>query len=165
MNRPKPGARGGPKWSASGEGAGNNAPPWIVRHGIRPWMKFVVGVLGGTDRHQVLITTDEQGGEHTHMVSLWEVDGGRYFISGAGAKSAWVTDLRASGHAKLKKGRRVQNITVAEIGREEKFPVLRRYIEVAATNPNPAMVFPHLEYDSEEDLLSRADNHPVFKVT
>ena len=90
------------------------------------------------------------------------LDGTRYLVSPRG-NTQWVRNLRARGEGRLLVGSRAENFTAAEVGDEEKPPILREYLrrwkwEVGA-------FFGGVGPDStEEELRGIASDHPIFRV-
>ena len=120
---------------------------------VRSVLLFIIGKLGiRVGGNQILITRDPSGKQHTSGITPWSFEGGRYLISGHGERSRWVRFLRADGKAQLRFGRHSEKISVEELGIEEKLPILRWY----ATK--------RLEVGSDEELVARAPDLPVFRV-
>jgi deazaflavin-dependent oxidoreductase (nitroreductase family) len=90
------------------------------------------------------------------------LDGTRYLVAPRG-NTQWVRNLRARGEGRLLVGSRAENFTAAELGDEEKPPILREYLrrwkwEVGA-------FFGGVGPDStEEELRGIAPDHPIFRV-
>ena len=66
-------------------------------------------------------------------MKVLEVDGERYVVSLNGA-SGWVCNLRERETARLRFGRRVDDVVATEIPDAEKPPIVRAYLR-AATRP------------------------------
>lgn len=115
---------------------------------------FLIGVVGiPLGGNRVLILEDPHTGKkRTSLITPWEHEGGRYFISGSG-ESRWVRALRKTGRAQLKLGRRVEDIRTVELTDDEKLPVLRWYASF------------RIQAETEEDLRRLAPDYPVFAVT
>lgn len=129
------------------------ARPVFRRSVVRPVLLFMIGRLGiPVGGNQLLITRDQTGKQHTSGITPWSFEGRRYLISGKGERSQWVRLLRAEGKAQLRVGRHIEKIVVEELGFEEKLPILRWY----ATK--------RLEVESDEELVARAPDLPVFRV-
>jgi deazaflavin-dependent oxidoreductase (nitroreductase family) len=90
------------------------------------------------------------------------LDGTRYLVAPRG-NTQWVRNLRARGEGRLLVGSRAEDFTAAELGDEEKPPILREYLrrwkwEVGA-------FFGGVGPDSsEEELRGIAPDHPIFRV-
>ena len=76
----------------------------------------------------------------------------------------WVKNLRASGHGRLRVGRRTEAFTAVELSDEEKPPLLRSYLkrwkfEVGA-------FFGGVGPESSDDEMRRnSPDHPVFRLS
>jgi deazaflavin-dependent oxidoreductase (nitroreductase family) len=96
-------------------------------------------------------------------VNLLRYHGADYLVAPRG-HTQWVKNLRASGEGRLRVGRRTQPFIAAELGDDEKPPLLRAYLtkwklEVGA-------FFDGVGPDSSDDDLRRiAPDHPVFRLT
>jgi hypothetical protein len=73
-------------------------------------------------------------------------------------------NIRASGAAELRRGRRAEAIRVTELSDEEKVPVLRAYLAhwkfetgkfFGGTGPDA----------SDDELRAIAPNHPAFRIS
>jgi deazaflavin-dependent oxidoreductase (nitroreductase family) len=90
------------------------------------------------------------------------LDDARYLVAPRG-HTQWVRNLRARGEGRLLAGRRVEEFTAAELGDDEKPPVLREYLrrwkwEVGA-------FFGGVGPDSADEELRRiAPDHPIFRI-
>jgi len=78
-------------------------------------------------------------------------------------QTQWVRNLRASGHGRLRVGRRVSTFTATEVPEDDRPEVLRAYLkkwkfEVGA-------FFAGVGPDSSADELRRiSPDHPVFRL-
>jgi deazaflavin-dependent oxidoreductase (nitroreductase family) len=90
------------------------------------------------------------------------LDGTRYLVAPRG-NTQWVRNLRAMGEGRLLVGSRAEGFRAAELGDEEKPPILREYLrrwkwEVGA-------FFGGVGPDSSEaELREIAPDHPIFRV-
>ena len=126
-----------------------------------------VGVRLGRDIDGVQAL--EVRGRRTGMVrrtpvKVVEVDAERYVVSLNGS-SGWVCNLRAPKAARLRLGRRVQDVLATEVADPEKRPAVRAYL-MAATRPQTRR---RLEWAAEStpDAAARrgAAEVPVFRQT
>jgi hypothetical protein len=96
-------------------------------------------------------------------VNLLRHDGADYLVAPRG-HTQWVKNLRASGHGRLRVGRRTQTFSAVELSDDEKPALLRAYLrkwkfEVGA-------FFAGVGPDAPDEELRRiAPDHPVFRVT
>ncbi|MET7763905.1 nitroreductase/quinone reductase family protein [Streptomyces sp. NPDC005393] len=126
---------------------------WLARHGVSLFGTAELSVLG------------RSSGEWRRVpVNPLTLDGERYLVSARG-NAQWVRNMRAAGGGRLRKGRRTQPFTAAELPEgEEKAAVLRAYLvrwgwEVGA-------FFDGVTARSPEGELARiAPMHPVFRIT
>jgi deazaflavin-dependent oxidoreductase (nitroreductase family) len=96
-------------------------------------------------------------------VNLLRVDGVEYLVSPRG-QTQWVKNLRASGEGRLRVGRRVEGFAAAEVGDEEKAPLLRAYLKKWSFEVG--VFFAGVGPDASNDELRRiGPDHPVFRLT
>jgi hypothetical protein len=128
--------------------------PWIRAHVVRRVFLFLIGVVGiPLGGNRILISEDpESGKKRQSLITPWDFEGGRYFVSGSG-ESRWVRALRTTGRAQLKLGGHVEDIAVRELDDEEKLPVLRWYASF------------RIQADTDEDLRRLAPDYPVFEIS
>jgi deazaflavin-dependent oxidoreductase (nitroreductase family) len=97
-------------------------------------------------------------------VKVLEVDGERYLVSLNG-DSGWVCNLRARKTARLRFGRRGEDVVATEVADPEKPPVVRAYL-MAATRPETRRRLEWaVERTPEAEARRRAAEVPVFRVT
>ena len=95
-------------------------------------------------------------------MNLLTVDGQRYLVSPRG-HSQWVRNLRASGSGRLLLGRKSEAFTAAEVGDDEKVPLLRAYLK--RWRMEVGVFFGGVGPDSSDEELRRiAPDHPVFRI-
>jgi deazaflavin-dependent oxidoreductase (nitroreductase family) len=96
-------------------------------------------------------------------VNVLRYEGVEYLVSPRG-HTQWVKNVRASGHGRLRVGRRTEPFAAVELSDDEKPPVLRSYLKkwkfevgafFAGVGPN----------SSDEELRQIAPDHPVFRLT
>src|ERR1700730_8193338 len=94
----------------------NRIVAWFTRRGL--------SILGS----RVLAVRGRQSGEwRTTPVNLLTYQGQRYLVAPPGV-TQWVRNIRVSGPAELRVGRRREPIRVVELTDDEKPPVLRAYL-------------------------------------
>ena len=97
-------------------------------------------------------------------VKVLRVDGERYVVSLCGS-SGWVCNLRARRSARLRIGRRVEEVVAVEIADRDKPPVVRTYL-AGATRPETRR---RLEWAadglSEAEVQRQAARFPVFRLS
>jgi hypothetical protein len=95
-------------------------------------------------------------------VNLLTLQGERYLVAPRG-HTQWVRNLRASGEGRLLLGPRSESFTAAEVGDEDKVPVLRAYLK--RWKAEVGVFFDGVGPDSSEEELRRiAPKHPVFRL-
>src|SRR5919199_341421 len=104
----------------------------------------------------------KSGAWRTTPVNLLTYEGNRYLVAPRG-ETQWVRNLRASGEAELRLGRRQEAIRVVEVADAEKVAILRAYLrrwrfEIGA-------FFQGVGPDAPEAELQRiAPDYPVFRL-
>ena len=104
----------------------------------------------------------KSGAWRTTPVNLLTYEGNRYLVAPRGV-TQWVRNLRVSGEAKLRLGRRREAIRVVEVADAEKVAILRAYLrrwrfEIGA-------FFQGVGPDAPEAELRRiAPDYPVFRL-
>ncbi len=109
----------------------------------------------------------KSGKPHTTPVGLFELDGRRYLFSTFG-ESNWVHNLRKSGEATLRRGRRREAVVAVELTPEEAARVLKGamtpYFEKRLMARQLRSYY-HVTPDSlPNEWNDAAKHHPVFEV-
>ena len=116
--------------------------------------------LTGPRTHLLTVPGRRTGKRWSTPVSIVEDRGERWLVAPYGDRN-WVKNARAAGWVELTRGRRHEQLGVAELSPEAAVPVLRRYYELGrATRPFFRV---QLESSSEE-WLAEAARHPVFHL-
>jgi len=116
--------------------------------------------LTGPRTHLLTVPGRRTGKRWSTPVSIVEDRGERWLVAPYGDRN-WVKNARASGWVELTRGRRREQLGIAELSPEAAVPVLRRYYELGrATRPFFRV---QLESSSEE-WLAEAARHPVFHL-
>src|SRR5262249_59595722 len=89
-------------------------------------------------------------------------DGDRRWLVAPYGEVAWVRNLRATGRATLSRGRRVEEISVREIGADDAAPVLRMYVRRV---PITQAYFDPAPASDLDAFRAQHPRHPVFAVT
>jgi deazaflavin-dependent oxidoreductase (nitroreductase family) len=147
---------------------------WMAEHYQRPgWFtthvfnRLVAGLTAlGLSVHgaRVLEVQGRKSGEWRQTpVNPLRHDGVDYLVAPRG-QTQWVKNLRASGHGRLRVGRRTEPFAAVELSDDEKPQLLRSYLkkwkfEVGAFFGG---VGPE---SSDEELRRIAPDHPVFRLT
>ncbi|HWE14766.1 MAG TPA: nitroreductase family deazaflavin-dependent oxidoreductase [Solirubrobacteraceae bacterium] len=139
------------------------APDPFTRYVFNPLVagltKLGIGVYGS----RVLEVRGRKSGEWRGTpVNLLTVDGAEYLVAPRG-HTQWVRNIRVAGGGRLRIGRRVRDIKVAELADDVKPPVLRAYLK--AWSWEVGMFFDGVSAkSSDEELLRIAPDHPIFKL-
>ena len=129
----------------------NATVAWLTRRGISVFGSRVLAVRGRSS-----------GEWRTNVVNLLTVDGHRYLVAPRG-ETQWVRNLRAAGDGELRVGRRTEPFTAAELGDDEKLPVLRAYL--ARWGWEVGRFFEGVKADAtDEQLIEIAPGFPVFRI-
>lgn len=123
----------------------------LTRFGLSLWGSRVLSVRG------------RKSGEWRSIpVNVLVIDDMRYLVAARG-HTQWVRNLRSAGEATLRVGRRVEWFEAAELGDDDKPPILRAYLkrwgwEVGA-------FFDGIDKkSSDDDLRAAAPGVPVFRI-
>src|SRR5690606_17620454 len=112
-------------------------------------------------RLHLLTTVGRRTGRpRTHPVSVYALDGERWLVLPYGVRP-WVRNVRASGEAVLRRGRRRERIALEEVGPERAAPVLREYVR------RESIVRPYFDVEPDAPLdafEAEAPRHPVFRI-
>jgi deazaflavin-dependent oxidoreductase (nitroreductase family) len=97
-------------------------------------------------------------------VKVLELDGERYVVSLSGS-SGWVCNLRERGTARLRIGRRVDDVVATELPDVQKPPIVRVYLESATRPGTRRRLAWAAEGTPEADVRRGAASVPVFRLT
>ncbi|MFF8195640.1 nitroreductase family deazaflavin-dependent oxidoreductase [Streptomyces bobili] len=130
----------------------NRAVAWLTRRGLSVWGSRVLAVRGR-----------KSGQWRTTPVNLLTVDGQQYLVAPRGHVQ-WTHNMRAVGGGELRLGRKVDEFAAAEVGDDEKVPLLRAYLK--RWKAEVGVFFNGVGPDSPDaDLRRIAPDHPVFRIT
>ena len=93
-------------------------------------------------------------------VVVADYQGERYLVAMLGQKTNWVRNLRADGHAVLRRGR-PEEVALVEDPSEHRAAILRRYLELA---PGARPFFSIDRHAPLDDFERIVDQYPVFRV-
>jgi deazaflavin-dependent oxidoreductase (nitroreductase family) len=131
------------------ERIGNMVVRVLVRAGVGP-----------TRMHLLTVVGRETGKPHTTPLTVVETAGQRWLVAPYG-DAAWAKNARASGTAKLTRGRVADRVKVEEVDAHESAPVLKAYIHLEPSTRRAFEVGPDA---SLEEFEAIAPKHPVFRV-
>lgn len=109
-----------------------------------------------------LLTTvgRKTGIERTTPVSIITRDGYRWLVAPYGSVG-WVHNARAAGRVTLRKGGRVEDVAVTEVGPGDAVPILRKYLwKFPVVRP----FFDFGPRSPDDKVVEEAPNHPVFRI-
>ncbi|MFF8935573.1 nitroreductase family deazaflavin-dependent oxidoreductase [Streptomyces paradoxus] len=130
----------------------NRVVAWMTRRGISVWGSRVLAVRGR-----------KSGQWRTTPVNLLTLDGRQYLVAPRGHVQ-WTHNMRAAGGGELHLGKRVDTFTAAEVGDDDKTPILRAYLK--RWKAEVGVFFNGVGPDSPDAELRRiAPDHPVFEIT
>jgi deazaflavin-dependent oxidoreductase (nitroreductase family) len=130
----------------------NRIVAWMTRRGISVWGSRVLAVRGR-----------KSGQWRTTPVNLLTLDGKQYLVAPRGHVQ-WTHNMRAAGGGELHLGKRVDTFTAAEVGDDDKAPVLRAYLK--RWKAEVGVFFNGVGPESPDAELRRiAPDHPVFEIT
>ncbi|MFD5233832.1 nitroreductase family deazaflavin-dependent oxidoreductase [Streptomyces qaidamensis] len=130
----------------------NRIVAWMTRRGISVWGSRVLAVRGR-----------KSGQWRTTPVNLLTLDGQQYLVAPRGHVQ-WTHNMRAAGGGELHLGKRVDTFTAAEVGDDDKAPVLRAYLK--RWKAEVGVFFNGVGPESPDAELRRiAPDHPVFEIT
>ncbi|GAA4676261.1 nitroreductase/quinone reductase family protein [Gordonia humi] len=95
-------------------------------------------------------------------VNVLQLHGARYLVAARG-RTQWVRNVRAGGEVSLRRGRRVEPVTLVELGDDRKPELVREYLtrwawQVSAFDEGLA------PDSTDEQILDAAPGMPVFEV-
>jgi hypothetical protein len=143
---------------------------WQYRDGRPGWSARVANRLGaiilaagiGPNRAATLEVRGHKSGRVISFpVVVADYQGERYLVSMLGQKANWVRNLRADGHAVLRR-RRSEDVVLVEDLSEKRAAILRRYLELA---PGARPFFPIDRHAPLSDFEGIAAQYPVFRIT
>jgi hypothetical protein len=142
---------------------------WQYRGGRPGWSARVTNRLGaftfaagiGPNRAATLEVRGHKSGRTISFpVVVADYQGERYLVAMLGQKTNWVRNLRADGHAVLRRGR-PEHVSLVEDLSDKRAAILRRYLELAA---GARRFFPIDRHAPISDFERIVDLYPVFRV-
>jgi deazaflavin-dependent oxidoreductase (nitroreductase family) len=129
----------------------------ILNHAVRLLLRIGLGPR----RTYLLTVRGRRSGQlYSTPVTLMEKGGQRWLVAPYG-EVAWVRNVRAAGEVILSRGRHSETVRIIELGRQERAPILKRYVtEVPITRP----FFDVGPDTSVQAFEQEASRHPVFRV-
>ena len=131
------------------ERIGNLVAKVLVRAGV-----------GSSRMHLITVMGRKTGKPHTTPLTAVETDGQRWLVAPYAGVS-WAKNARASGTAKLSRGRVKEQVTLEPVDAHTSAPVLKAYVHIEPSLRRAFEVGPDANL---EDFEAIAPNHPVFRV-
>lgn len=89
--------------------------------------------------------------------------GGDRFLVAPRGTTQWVRNIRVAGHGRLRKGRKLEDITVVEVPDSVKTPILRAYLDTWGFEVGK--FFEGVNKDATDaELAAIAPGFPVFRI-
>lgn len=134
-------------------------PTRVMNRAVAALARLGVSVLG---THLLYVRGRVTGEWRTTVVNVLPHHNARYLVAPRG-DTQWVRNLRASGQARLRLGRRTEPVTAVELPDDEKPPVLRAYLRRWGFEMGP--FFDGVSAKAPDaDLRRIAGDHPVFRI-
>ena len=131
----------------------------------RTWSRAYAWLAGLGVLPEILINlqvTSRSSGQLTSRVLVAATyQGQRYLVSMLGPGSEWVQDVRAfNGRAFIKRGRSLP-VTLTEIPREDRAPILKAWSQIATSGRRHLPVAPDAP---EAAFAAITEDYPVFRI-
>jgi deazaflavin-dependent oxidoreductase (nitroreductase family) len=140
-------------------------PSWTERHLVNRAMRAAARLGRDIDGIRELEVLGRRTGKPRRTpVKVLEVDGERYLVS-LYANSGWVRNLRAHGSARLRLGRRLEEVVGTELSDDQKPPIIRAYLAAASREQTRQRLMRAAEDVPEEDVRRGAPQVPVFRLS
>jgi deazaflavin-dependent oxidoreductase (nitroreductase family) len=121
----------------------------LLRAGLSPPHTYLLTVAGRKSRRI-----------YSTPVTLVEENGERWLVAPYG-EVGWVKNARAAGQITLKRGRRSETVSIAELSPDEAAPVLKKYLSrVPIVRP----FFDVTPKSQIADFVAEAPRHPVLRI-
>lgn len=139
-------------------------PGWFTTNVFNRVVAVLTRVGVSVYGSRVLEVQGRKSGEWRQTpVNLMRFEGADYLVAPRG-HTQWVKNLRASGAARLRLGRRTHEYHAVELSDDEKPALLRAYLR--KWKFEVGVFFGGVGPDSsDEDLRRIAPDHPVFRLT
>src|ERR1700731_1325461 len=135
-------------------------PGWSARIGNRLGALILGAGIGPSGAATLEVRGHKSGRMISFPVVVADYQGERYLVAMLGQKTNWARNLRADGHAVLRRGR-PEDVSLVEDLSDNCAAILRRYLEVAA---GARPFFPIDRRAPLTDFEQIVDRYPVFRV-
>ena len=116
--------------------------------------------VGPKRMHLLTVQGRKTGRPHTTPLTVVETDGQRWLVAPYGGV-AWAKNVGASGSAKLRRGRVMEQVKVEPVDAHESALVLKAYIHIEPITRSAFEVGPEA---SLEEFEAIAPNHQVYRI-
>lgn len=138
---------------------------WAERNVVNRAVRLGIWLGRDIDGVRELEVLGRRSGEPRRTpVKVLEVDGERYLVSLYGG-SGWVHNLRSQGTARLRFGRRVEDVLATEVADDEKRLIARAYLAAASRDETRKRLAWAAEGVSEDEVRRGAMNVPMFRLS
>ena len=139
-------------------------PGWLTRHIFNAIIAGAARLGLSVRGSRVLAVRGRRSGVWRETpVNPLTVDDDRYLVAPRG-ETQWVRNLRAAGGGELRLGRKAEPFRAQELLDTQKVEVLRNYLR--HWKMETGIFFDgKTERSTDEELLSIAPQHPVFRLT
>jgi deazaflavin-dependent oxidoreductase (nitroreductase family) len=137
---------------------------WLTNHVFNPLVRRLTGWGISLYGSRILAVRGRTSGQvRTVVVNPLQHAGARYLVAPRGT-TQWVRNLRASGTAELRLGRRHDTVRATELADADKIEILRAYLR--HWRWEVGQFFEGVGPDASEAELARiAPDYPVFRLT
>jgi hypothetical protein len=135
-------------------------PGWTARIGNRLGALSFAAGIGPSGAATLEVRGHKSGRMISFPVVVTDYQGERYLVAMLGQKTNWARNLRADGHAVLRRGR-PEDVSLVEDLSDNRAAILRRYLEVAA---GARPFFPVDRHAPLTEFERIVDLYPVFRV-
>jgi deazaflavin-dependent oxidoreductase (nitroreductase family) len=139
-------------------------PGWFTSHVFNPTVAFSTRHgLSLAGSRELSVRGRKSGEWRSTVVNVLTLDGERYLVSPRG-HTQWSRNLRVSRVARLRVGRRREEVSAVEVPDHQKVPVLRAYLE--RWKWEVGQFFEGIDHKSTDaELAAIAPDFPVFHLT
>ena len=135
-------------------------PGWSARIANRLGALSLAAGIGPSGAATLEVRGNKSGRVISFPVVVASYQGERYLVAMLGQKTNWARNLRADGHAVLRRGR-PEDVSLVEDLSDNRAAILRRYLEVA---PGARPFFPIDRHAPVTEFERIVDRYPVFRV-
>ena len=116
--------------------------------------------LGPKSRYLLTVAGRKTGQPYTTPITVVEHNHTRWLVAPYGEVN-WVRNARAAGRVTLRRGRRVESVSVVEVEPQERAPILQKYLRL---EPVTQPYFDARPESALDAFAAEAVRHPVFRI-